>query len=109
MMDETVEEMRERIKRRTEKAERESRRTSSEEKIIRRNIRIARKINKINMIEHDPRRYCPLNSKARGENQLVILDRDEFEPDIGNCKLDGEKCQHQTCETFQRIFVEKQE
>jgi hypothetical protein len=56
------------------------------------------------IIEHDPRRYCPLNSKARGDNQLTILDKDSFEHEIGNCKLDGEKCHHETCETFQRIF-----
>lgn len=60
-----------------------------------------------NQIEHDPRRFCPLNSKARGDNQLVILGQDEFEPDIGNCKIDGEKCHYETCETFQRTFVVK--
>lgn len=49
MDDETSEEMRDRIRKRTEKAEQESQRTYAEEIAIRRNIRIARKLNQKNM------------------------------------------------------------
>ena len=49
MEEETADQMRERIKVRTEKAEKESQRTYAEERVIRRNIRIARKQNKENM------------------------------------------------------------
>lgn len=49
MEEETADQMRERIKVRTEKAEKESQRNYAEERVIRRNIRIARKRNKENM------------------------------------------------------------
>lgn len=55
MEEETVDQMRERIRLRTEKAEKESRRTYVEEMVIRRNIRIARKRNKKNMNATDCR------------------------------------------------------
>ena len=42
MEEETADQMRERIKVRTEKAKKESQRTYAEERVIRRNIRIAR-------------------------------------------------------------------
>lgn len=53
MDDETPEEMKERIRKRTEKAEQESQRTYTEEIAIRRNIRIARKLNQKNMAAVD--------------------------------------------------------
>ena len=53
MDDETSEEMRDRIRKRTEKAEQESQRTYAEEIAIRRNIRIARKLNQKNMAAVD--------------------------------------------------------
>ena len=49
MEEETGDQMKERIRLRTEKSEKESRRTYAEEIAIRRNIRIARRINRENM------------------------------------------------------------
>jgi hypothetical protein len=48
----------------------------------------------------DAKRYCPCNSKCRGDNQEALF---EFDHEVGNCKLDGDKCHFATCGTLNQI------
>ena len=45
----------------------------------------------------DAKRYCPMNSKARGDNQMALC---FYDYDEGLCHIDHERCQYQTCSTL---------
>lgn len=50
----------------------------------------------------DAERYCPMNSKCRGDNQTSLCNDDRFNE--GTCKLDNERCQYATCSTLKRMM-----
>ncbi len=52
--------------------------------------------------EDDAKRYCPMNSKCRGDNQTPLF---EFDHEVGNCQLDGEECHFKTCSLLKDILV----
>ena len=45
----------------------------------------------------DAKRYCPMNTKCRGDNQQSLF---EFDYEVGNCRIDGEECHFKTCSTL---------
>jgi hypothetical protein len=49
----------------------------------------------------DAKRYCPVNSKCRGDNQPSLCPDDY---DVGTCKLDGEKCHFAACSILKKMM-----
>jgi hypothetical protein len=48
----------------------------------------------------DAKRYCPLNSKGRGDNQISLFE----DCDEGTCQDDHEKCHYLTCSILKNIM-----
>jgi hypothetical protein len=49
----------------------------------------------------DAKRYCPCNSKCRGDDQCPICG-DDFEE--GQCKLDNDRCHPESCSTLKMLL-----
>ena len=48
----------------------------------------------------DAKRYCPMNSKSRGDNQIALVE--DF--DSGICELDHERCHFTMCSILDGIM-----
>ena len=53
--------------------------------------------------KEDAQRYCPVNSKGRGDNQMS-LGNDDYDFDEGVCKIDGDKCHFASCSILTKIM-----
>jgi hypothetical protein len=51
--------------------------------------------------KEDAKRYCPSNSKCRGDDQTALLEDDY---DEGMCTIDGERCQYSSCSILKNIM-----
>ena len=48
----------------------------------------------------DAKRYCPMNSKSRGDDQTALFE----DYNEGMCDLDHERCHFKTCSTLKKIM-----
>jgi hypothetical protein len=51
---------------------------------------------------NDAKKYCPMNSKSRGDNQLSLVE----DYNEGLCDLDHERCQYKTCSILKETIKE---
>lgn len=50
----------------------------------------------------DAKKYCPMNSKSRGDTQTALFE----DYNEGVCDLDHEKCHYKTCSILQETVKE---